>query len=628
MDQNLAEKPSLKSPAPRATKVKSPRTRQRPPIQIPPLTPSTLVNLFFVQAASRPEATQFAAKHDGVWQKWTWRKVAENASALAVALTKFQVEIGDRVALVSENRPEWGIADLAILMVRGITVPVYITNTAADHEYIFGHSGAKLVIVSNAHLAERVIEAAGKTSIRHIISFEHLPQKLRQQAESLKIAVHVLDDLVAAAPDAYATLSSDPNSRWRGANAQELCRLAYTSGTGGQPRGVMLSHDNIMANLEGCIERFQKVLLQPNRALPNQFVPPGQSVPERFLSFLPLSHSYEHTVGLYLAMALAAEVYYCETADRLMQYLQETQPTLVTLVPRIYELLFHRIEATLKFGPAWRRWLFGATRKYGIMVYDRKKHLGRVANPLLTLLVRRKMRARFGGRIKALVSGGAALPVDMARYFNGLGLPVCQGYGQTETAPVVSFNPPTEPRLHTVGLLLPGVECRIADDGEICLRGRMVMRGYWQDQASTDAALQNGWLHTGDVGYLDQGYLVITDRKRDIIKLSGGDTLSPARIEGIITLSPEINQALVMGDGQSALAAVLVPSADFIADYAATHRLPADLAILCQNADFHRVLGQVLECACQGLANIERVRRFVIASEPFTVQKQYADTLV
>ena len=395
MDQNLAEKPSLKSHAPHADKGKLRRRTRHTLIQIPPLTPATLVNLFFAQAASRPDATQFAAKRDGVWQSWSWRKVAENASALAVALMRFQVEIGDRVALVSENRPEWGIADLAILMARGVTVPVYITNTAADHEYIFEHSGAKLVIVSNAHLAERVIEAAGKTGIRHIISFEHLPQNLQAQAESLKIAVHTLDELTSAAPDAYATLSSDPNARWRGADAQELCRLAYTSGTGGKPRGVMLSHDNIMANLEGCIERFQKVLLRPNRALPNQSVPPGQPVPERFLSFLPLSHSYEHTVGLYLAMALAAEVYYCETADRLMQYLQETQPTLVTLVPRIYELLFHRIEATLKFGPAWRRWLFGVTRKYGMMVYDRKKHLGRVANPLLTLIVRRKMRARL-----------------------------------------------------------------------------------------------------------------------------------------------------------------------------------------------------------------------------------------
>lgn len=589
-------------------------------IALPPLSPPNLVSLFFVQAEKYQDATQFAAKRDGAWQSFSWRHVAETASSLAMSLIWFGLKPGERVALISENRPEWGMADLAILMAGGVTVPVYITNTAQDHEHIFENSGAKYVFVSNAQLAPRAIEAAAKTGIAHLISFEKLSDDLGRQAQNASIHLHFMEDLVKSAPDAYRDMLTNPVAPWRNIKSSDLSRIAYSSGTGGKPRGIMLSHDNILSNLEGCLERFQSVLQKPNRPLPGQKRNADGRIPERFLSFLPLSHSYEHTVGLYLAMAMGAEVYYCEAADKLMPYLLETRPTLVTLVPRIYEMLFHRIEASLAAGPTLQKTLFTLTRLYGIAKYDRKLRLGRVLNPLLTLMVRRKMQARFGGRVKALVSGGAALSVDMARYFNGLGLPVCQGYGQTETSPVVSFNPPDRPRLHTVGLLLPGVECRIAEDGEICIKGRLVMGGYWRDEEGTHQTIKDGWLHTGDVGYLEDGYLVITDRKRDIIKLSGGDTLSPARIEGIITLVPEIAQAMVMGDGQPALAAVLVPSADFIAQYAASHKAPPDLAILCKNEDFNRAIGRILERACAGLSNLERVRRFVIASEPFSMQ--------
>ncbi|MDI9349393.1 MAG: AMP-dependent synthetase/ligase [Candidatus Symbiobacter sp.] len=612
MDKNLAE--TRKNTSHDAAPV------YKNPIRVPEMTPYTLVNLFFNQVAKHGDATQFAAKTDGTWQCWSWRKIAEQSSALAVALLGFGVKIGDRVALVSENRPEWGLSDLAILMCRAITVPVYITNTAQDHHHVFDNSGAKLVIVSNPNLAGRVIEAAALAAIPIVISFEPLPAALQAEAAKHNIKLYLLADLVKAAPAAHHDMTTNPQAIWRGAAAGEISRLSYTSGTGGKPRGVMLSHDNILANIEGCLERFQAVLQQPNRRLPEQILPSSQRVPERFLSFLPLSHCYEHTVGLYLAMALGAEVYFCEAADKLMPYLLETQPTLVTLVPRIYEMLFHRIEGNLAASPQWQKWLFRITRDYGLAKYDRTWHPGRVLNPLLTLLVRRKMRARFGGRVKALVSGGAALSVDMARYFNGLGLPVCQGYGQTESSPVISFNPPDRPRLHTVGMLLPEVECRIAADGEICIRGRLVMQGYWRDEAATAQAIQAGWLHTGDVGRIEEGYLIITDRKRDIIKLSGGDTLSPARIEGVITLAPEIAQAMVMGDGQAALAAVLVPSADFITHYATTHQVAPDLALLCHDQDFHRSLAAILERACAGLSNLERVRRFTIASEPFSMQ--------
>ena len=372
-----------------------------------------------------------------------------------------------------------------------------------------------------------------------------------------------------------------------------LAQITYSSGTGGAPRGIMLSHRNILSNILGAEALIRPVILR-------SWLRP---VPRVFLSFLPLSHSYEHTAGLWLPILLSARVYYAESAAALMANLQEVRPTIMTLVPRLFEMLYGRITIEVEKSPPLQRWLFHKTLATSRAKYQRQQSLSdRLLDPMLGILVRRRVRQRFGGRIRALVSGGAALSTDLAEYFHGLGVPVCQGYGQTETAPVVACNSPIAPRLHTVGKPLSGVTVRIAEDGEILVQGDNVMVGYWNDPEATAGSLVNGWLHTGDIGHLDEdGYLIITDRKRDIIKLSGGDTLSPARIEGRLGLEPEIHQAMVFASkANGAFVVALI--------VAATPRITEE------------AIRQAIERANRDLTQPEKIRKFAIAREAFTIE--------
>src|SRR5690606_8434101 len=311
----------------------------------------------------------------------------------------------------------------------------------------------------------------------------------------------------------------------------DVCCFIYTSGTGGTPKGVMLTHGSILAN---CFGAYHLLV---------DFFGAGREV---FLSFLPLSHAYEHTAGQFFPISIGAEIYYAESVERLIDDMAVARPTIMTAVPRLYEVMHQRMMRAVNRGPELQRKLFFAALELGRRKYEHPGSLTlreRALDALVELLVRRKIRRRFGGRLKALVSGGAALNYDIGLFFTALGLRILQGYGQTEASPVVSVNPPGRIKLKTVGPPLKGVELRIAEDGEILVRGELVMKGYWRDPDATAKAIQDGWLHTGDIGEIDtDGYLRITDRKKDIIVLSGGDNLSPARVEGFLVLQPEIHQ--------------------------------------------------------------------------------------
>ncbi len=335
---------------------------------------------------------------------------------------------------------------------------------------------------------------------------------------------------------------------------------------------------------------------------------------EVFLSFLPLSHSYEHTAGMFFPISIGAEIYFAEGADTLGVNLQEARPTIMTAVPRLYETMHQRIRLQIQRERGMKRRLFEHAVTIGRKRLDaeRLSMAERLIDPVLEILVRDKVRARFGGRLKAMISGGAPL--------NPLGVELLQGYGQTEAAPVIACNPPGRIKIDTAGPPLDGVEIRIAEDGEILVAGDNVMLGYWNDPESTARAVGGGWLHTGDIGRLDpDGYLRITDRKRDFIKNSGGDMISPARVEGALTLMPEIAQAMVFGDRRPYLVAVLVPDPEFAAGYNGGRATPEDLAALCGDPGFCKAVGDIVSRVNQSLAPPERVRRFVIAEEPFSV---------
>jgi len=393
----------------------------------------------------------------------------------------------------------------------------------------------------------------------------------------------------------------------------DTCCIIYTSGTSGKPKGVMLSHGAILFNCMGADEML--------RRLP-QFDDNG----EIFLSFLPLSHSYEHTAGQFLPIAVGAQIYYAEGIDRLMANIGEVRPTIMTAVPRLYEVIHARIRHGVERAGGFRKVLFDETVRLGRKAYEAPESLSlveRLKNAALDRLVRKKVLERFGGRLKAFVSGGAPLNYDIGVFFAALGLRILQGYGQTESAPVVSCNPPTRNKLHTVGPPLSGVEVRIAEDGEILVRGELVMQGYWNMPEATAETVRDGWLHTGDIGRIDaDGYIEITDRKKDIIVNSGGDNLSPARVEGILTTAPEIEQAMVYGDRRPHLVAVIVPNPDFLKDWSRRNGRNGDPRAAANDVALQRELHEVVERINANLSVIERVRRIVVAPEAFTIENE------
>jgi long-chain acyl-CoA synthetase len=368
----------------------------------------------------------------------------------------------------------------------------------------------------------------------------------------------------------------------------------------------MLSHGSILCNCMGAYHLLEELGLER----------------EVFLCFLPLTHSYEHTAGQFFPMSIGAEIYYAEGVEHLLTNLAEAKPTIMTAVPRLYETMLQKMRRGVAAQSPFRQRLFELAVTLG-----RKRHLDpaslsakeKLLDWIVELLVRRKVKKRFGGRLKAMVSGGAALNPEIGIFFVALGLPVLQGYGQTESAPVISANRPSRVKMHTVGPALRGVELRIADDGEILVRGELVMKGYWRDEEATALAIQDGWLHTGDVGRLDEdGYIQITDRKKDIIVFSGGDNVSPARIEGFLTLQEEIHQAMVFGDKRPHLVALLVPDEEFLNNWARDNEKNAGLQALSADPDLHKRLAEVIDRVNRLLSPMEKIRRFVIAPETFT----------
>jgi long-chain acyl-CoA synthetase len=555
-----------------------------------------LVAMFFDQVEQSGEAPFLWAKQDGVYESQSWHEVAMQVCELAHGLKSLGVKKGSRVLLVSENRPEWLIADIAIMAIGAITVPAYITNTEADHRYIIENSGAKLAIVSNAQLTERVLPAALKSgSLKNIVVIEMA--KIVQNSE---ITMHSWNDLLKVGVASHGSIVNESEAIKRD---QTAC-IIYTSGTGGAPKGVMLHHGAILHNCTGARDALAELGL-------------GNEV---FLSFLPLSHSYEHTAGQFFPISIGAQIYYTE-ADTLAANMLEARPTIMTAVPRLYETLHSRITRGIKKQGGVREQLFNKTVALG-----RKKletgSLGLVdsiLNAVLSVLVRKKIQQKFGGRLKALVSGGAPLNTEVGLFFLSLGLRILQGYGLTESAPVISVNRPSKIKIETVGAPMTDVTIKIAEDGEILVQGELVMQGYWMNDEATAESIQDGWLHTGDIGHVDDmGRLMITDRKKDIIVNSGGDNIAPQRIEGILTLAPEIAQAMVYGDKRPHLVATLVPDPDWMEQWAKEKGKPSDLQTLSEDEGFHKALAHVVDVINADLSNIEKIRRFIIAQAPFT----------
>lgn len=560
-----------------------------------------LVAMFFARAAEKGDAPFLWHKAGGKWHATSWTDAARQVASLATALKALGLKPGDRVMLVSENRPEFCISDLAIMAAGCVTVPTYTTNTERDHQHILENSGACAVIVSSTKLAKTLLPAMLRSSAgRIVIGIDDV--RLAQQGS---LEFHDFRALIAAHPTDPAATAAEATFQ-RG----DLACIIYTSGTGGSPRGVMQHHGAILHNCEGCVTIISEDFGWED---------------EVFLSFLPLSHAYEHTGGQFFPIALGGQIYYAEGLEKLASNIEEVRPTIMVVVPRLFEVLRTRITKQVeKQGNVASFLLEKAVAIGGRKAAGKPRVADAPMNLLLNATLRPKLAKRFGGRIKALVSGGAPLNPEVGIFFASLGLTFLQGYGQTEAAPVISCNRPRAGlKMDTVGPPMEGVEVRIAEDGEILVRGELVMHGYWRNEAETERVLKDGWLHTGDIGVIDDaGRIKITDRKKDIIVNDKGDNVSPQKVEGMLTLQPEILQAMIYGDKRPYMTAVIVPDPEWVQEFCARTATPCKFRDLSRDADFKATIGAAVERVNRDLSVIERVRKFILADEAFTIENE------
>ncbi|RYE03385.1 MAG: long-chain fatty acid--CoA ligase [Sphingomonadales bacterium] len=560
-----------------------------------------LVAMFFARAREKGDKPFLWHKADGAWRPTSWADAARQVASLASAFTALGLKRGDRIMLVSENRPEFCITDLAIMAAGCITVPTYTTNTERDHQHIIENSGACAIVVSTTKLAKTLLPAAIRaSSARMIIGIDEV--RIGQQGA---LEFHDWHDLIAK----HDTPASEAAARATFAREDTAC-IIYTSGTGGSPRGVMQHHGAILHNVQGCCTVIAEDFGWDD---------------EVFLSFLPLSHAYEHTGGQFFPIGLGAEIYYSEGLEKLASNIEEVRPTLMVVVPRLFEVLRTRITKTVEKQGKFANYLLGRAvsignkaAKGGIPLHDRPMDL------FLNATLRPKLSKKFGGRIKAMVSGGAPLNPEVGNFFASLGITFLQGYGQTESGPVISCNRPSAGlKMDTVGPPLEDVEVRIAEDGEILVRGELVMHGYWRNEEETARVLKDGWLHTGDIGLIDpKGRIQITDRKKDIIVNDKGDNVAPQKVEGMLTLQNEIVQAMIAGDKRPYMTAVIVPDPEWTQEWCAKSGAKCDFKELAHDPDYKAALGAAVERVNKELSVIERVRKFIIADGPFTIENE------
>jgi long-chain acyl-CoA synthetase len=544
---------------------------------------------------------------------WTSSKdVFERVRDLALGFSALGTGVGDRVALVSESRPEWLFVDLAVLAIGGVLVPVYPTLSAGQIRYILEDSGARIVVVSSKLQLEKV-------------------QEIRHQLPALEAVVAIDPSLPTGSPSVFTldAVAERGHARMTGewgvgrefrdaarrVTADDLATIVYTSGTTGEPKGVMLTHGNLTANLFAGAQALD--VRQDDVAL----------------SFLPLSHAFERMVA-YIYLLCGVTIVFAESFETIGRDLAAVKPTVVTAVPRVYEKLHDRIIEKGQSGSAVKaalfRWAIGVGRARGQAILR-----GRALNPFTSIqagladrLVFSKIRDGLGGRMRYFVSGSAPLSGSLAEFFHGIGLPVIEGYGLTETAPILTVNPPDAPRVATVGKPVQGVELRIAADGEILARGPNVMKGYYRKPDATTAVLKDGWFHTGDIGTIDaNGYLTITDRKKDLLVTSGGKKVAPQPIEEVLKRSPLVNEAVILGDRRKFVAALVVP--DFkvlqrrLQDLG---RPPVDLSdpasrpALLERQDILKLYQEVVDALNRDLSQFERIKRFVLLPTEFSIE--------
>ena len=534
---------------------------------------NNLVELFYLQYKEQNREDIFLNSLTDLDNKYSWHDTYLNIIKLSKEIKKF-INKGDRCLIISENRPEWLISDLSIMLSLGITVPAYTTYAERDYEYIINDCTPSLIFVSGILQYNKIKNIIDKKDfIKKVIIFD----RIEGLDKKCYLDINKIFENEDYVNQDFLNLEI---------NRKDPACIIYTSGTQGNPKGVILSHGGILNNCEGSCQLLDSII----------------SKHPRFLTWLPLSHSYEHTVQ-FVQIAVAAKIFYAESIEKLIKNMNDCNPEIMTAVPRFYQNLYQKINANFVKSKGLKKILINKTINIGKkkLLKIKLSLLENLINFVCDKLVRKKIKNQFGGKLKAFVSGGGALDKEIGIFLNSIGLPTLQGYGLTETSPVVSCNPINDIRVETVGPPFKGNEVRIANDGEILIKGENVMIGYWNNLEETKKILKNGWLHTGDIGVFENNYLKITDRKKDIIITPGGDNISPVKIENYLNKLSFVEQALVYGDNKPYLVSLIVLSLE-------------------QKNISNEKIEEEIEKINQKLAKIEKIRKFFIIKDQFTIK--------
>ena len=552
------------------------------------------------------ETNNFVLKHkvDGKYVGITYDQFKEETDSFAFGLASLGTKKDDKIAIIAENRPEWVYSDMAILGLGAIDVPLYPSLTAESIEFIINNSESKGIIVSTKFQLNKVMKVRDKCKTLKFIIL--LNEKDFDQSNKDLLTFSKVQELGQTFKKAHPSLLRDNLTQIK---PSDICTIIYTSGTTGVPKGVVLTHNNILSNVQAALDCF----------------PIGNT--DVFLSFLPLCHIFERMAGYYTAFAAKCTVCYAESIETVAQNLIDIKPTIMTAVPRLFERIHSKIIKNVESQPSKKQKIFYWAMDVGVM-YSEAAKKGTIPfslslkHKVADKLVYSKLREKTGGNLRFFISGGAALPLYLGKFFEAIGIIIVEGYGLTESSPVIAANRVEDFKFGSVGKPFPGVEIKIASDGEILAKGPNIMQGYFKNKKETEATIKDGWLYTGDIGVFDaNGYLLITDRKKHLFKTSAGKYIAPNPIESMFLASKYIDQFVLIGDRRMFLTALIVPDYDAVKEYADSHKIPYDkVEDLVRDEEIYKMLDKEMDQFQKKLANYERVRKFVLLDRPFTIE--------
>ena len=547
---------------------------------------NNLPQIFFNNSELYENKTLFGFKINSNWEHLSWKDTKDLVLNISSALHEIGVKKNDKISIIADNSYKWCAVDLATISLGAITVPGYTTSNEEEISYLLSHSETSIVFVNGKLLSLILKILPSLNKIKHVICIDDTNTS---KFKKFNIGFYTFNELLNLGSKSNVKSKIIERSVSK-INENDVVSIIYTSGTSNKPKGVMLTHKSIISNIVGANELVSEIKIKDHK----------------FLSIIPLSHAYEHTAGFFLPIYIGAEIYFNENRDQIVNDLLSVKPTLMTAVPRLYEVLYKKINNQLLTKSKFSKKLFEKTITFGTKKYKKIKlsFLEELQNIVLDKLVRKNFQKKFGGNLQAFISGGAALNEQVGLFFQSLGINILQGYGQTECSPLISCNPISKIKIDTVGVVIKGLQVKISNENEILVKGSSLMKGYWKDKKNTDKVLVNGWLHTGDLGSIDNdGYLKISGRVNEMIVNSGGENIAPVPIENLLLSYDEIEQVMIYGHNRPFLIAIIIPNETLLSD--SDNFLKENLQTILNNVN-------------KNLSQTKKIRKFILSNEVFS----------